>query len=158
MEKSQGKVESQDQMTPRKSLPLHAKVVWVLFTFVYDVNVVVVLLFWTALYKYVHIDFAAPSSHGIVFFLLLIDFSFHNIPVRVLHFIHTYCGAAIFVVFSVIYNFVTKQPIYPILNFREEPATSMAYVFGCFVIGTCAHLFYFFLHRVKHRLFCNACK
>lgn len=133
-------------------LSLPAKLIWVFFNFVYDANVVVVMLFWVVLHNEYPFSFMTVSSHGIVFILLLIDYTFHMIPFRILHFVYAWFGAAAFTVFAVTYNFVTKRPVYSILNFVQFPGTAFAYTLACLFIGMIVHISYYFLNQLKMKI------
>ena len=139
-------------------LKIHVKILWWLSVVVYDANLVMVVsywFYWGFIYAEFPFSFIMLNSHGIVFILLLINYSFQMIPVRILHLIHTWTLAAIFLIFSVIYDFVAKKPVYPILNFREKPGTAIGCVLVCFVFVVVARVINYFLYRLKRKITFN---
>ena len=140
-----------DDTTPKK-LPLHVKILWVLFTIVYDVNVVVVTLYWSVLNNGRPVTFYRINPHGVIFILLLVDFTFHLIPVRILHVVYT-CGfAAAFLVFSVVHDLVTGVPVYPILDYKQKAAMAAVFAALSCLLLVFSHFVLYYLNCLKAKV------
>ena len=136
-------------------LRAYSKVVWVLFEMSLVVSFLVTLMFWVFVmqperaFRSHTRGFRSVNEHAINFLLLLIDFSFHRMPVRVLHMVYPVTFALIYMTFNLVYTFVTKQPVYSILDWIHHPAAGVGYV--CMAIGllVLGQIMFYALHRLK---------
>ena len=93
--------------------------------------------------------FITVSVHGINLVLLLIDFTLHKIPIRILHSVYTFILGVVYVVMSLIYTNTTNKPIYRILDWCHTPNTAALCVVGTFVAIFVVQVVLFGLHRLK---------
>ena len=122
-------------------------------------SIIVVLLFWIILSSEIEgkssgKQFVSISRHGINLLLLLLDFMFHRIPIRVLHFVYTLLFGVLYVVMSVVYCFTTTNHIYgKFIDWYNNPTTTVVTVLATFAAIFLIHFALYGLHRLKVALY-----
>ena len=124
------------------------------------ISFMIFLIYWIFIfgeYVFTHAGewFVAISVHGVNLLLLLIDFAFHKIPVRIMHFVYSFVIGALFAVMSVVYTLSSKKPIYAILDWNTYPGHAVGYVIACFVLIFITQFLLYGLHRLKMRFAIN---
>ena len=120
-------IERHHQVT--ECLPLHLKLFWFWFNLTYLVSSLVFIMYWGFVtsakdFSTSLLAFSTINDHGISFGLLIIDLTFHRIPLKFYHFLYTWVVAGFYITVTVIYNFVTNQPVYSVLNWKQNPVSA----------------------------------
>ena len=99
---------------------------WIWYGLTYVICTVMVVLYWAFVVENFHFDtpeliFSYVNDHGINLVLILIDFCFHKIPVRLFHVVYSIIVAIIYIILSIIYNFAADKPIYKVVDWNDKP-------------------------------------
>lgn len=132
------------------------KFYWFLYSMSHVIGIMVVIVFWSFLFKpfgdsdlksYLTID-----RHGIVYFLLFLEFSLSDIPVRILHFVYPLCFVCIYIIFSMVYWAVSGITIYSVLDWQNKPGQAVLFTFFSLVGGIIMQAIIFLFDIAKHKL------
>lgn len=140
-------------VTPR-DVTCSFKLVWVLHNIAITMTATIVAGYWTVIHDYneelaMDLDtFLKIDSHGINLVLLLIDFFLHKIPFRILHFIHPFLLACIYVIFHIIYWSVTEDTIYTATDWKNAPGFTVLSLVGFLLV-------IFIFHFILYLLYCS---
>ena len=113
-----------------------------------------VALYWAFVTEDFHFDtpeliFSYVNDHGINLVLILIDFCFHKIPVRIFHVVYSITVAIIYIILSVIYNFAADEPIYKVLDWDSKAGWAILYVIIAIVLAIIMQCLFYGLFRLK---------
>jgi len=133
---------------------VHLKFVWILFESSFVVSLLVTAMYWTFIWKPERVGspilwFLNINEHALNFIFLMIDFFFHQIPVRLLHVVYPFLFGLSYVVFSVVYTKCTEHSIYSILDWKDSPEQAISYAFVSLVLLVIGHGMFFCLDRMK---------
>lgn len=130
------------------------KLVWVLHNVAITMTATIVAGYWTVVHDYsrelsMDLDtFLTIDSHGINLLLLILDFFVNKIPFRVLHFIHPFLLACIYVVFHIVYWATTDDIVYAATDWKNEPAITVLSLVGFLLV-------IFVFHFILYLLYCT---
>ena len=130
------------------------KLLWVWYGLTYIICTVMVALYWAFVTEDFHFDtpeliFSYVNDHGINLVLILIDFCFHKIPVRIFHVVYSITVAIIYIILSVIYNFAADDPIYKVLDWDSKAGWAILYVIIAIVLAIIMQCLFYGLFRLK---------
>lgn len=130
------------------------KLLWVWYGLTYIICTVMVALYWAFVTEDFHFDtpeliFSYVNDHGINLVLILIDFCFHKIPVRIFHVVYSITVAIIYIILSVIYNFAADEPIYKVLDWDSKAGWAILYVIIAIVLAIIMQCLFYGLFRLK---------
>jgi len=132
------------------------KASWVSFTIASVNSLVVTITYWSAVYPGVKVDGLIVNEYILATVFMLIEVTFSNIPIRLLHFIYSHVFGSIYVLFTVIYwaaggeDKVGNHYIYKSLNYEDYPGAAIFTVFFVLIIMQfMLHVFLFILFRFR---------
>jgi len=141
-----------DEFSPKNDVQLTGadKFVWFMFNVTLPVCTSVVAAFWGVIYgPSISLSYFTIDRHAIILFLILLDFSFQSIPVRVLHFIYPMTFLVLYMIFSVIYSYATDDVIYDPPNWRKDPKKA-AILFSVIILASgVIHFAFYGIDRLK---------
>ena len=111
---------------PKKKLPKKLKFFWVLFNVAINICVLVVIGYWVLMHDYKKKReskmelFLTLDKHGINLLLIVLDFTMHKIPTRLLHFVYPVFVVISYIFFSLIYWAITGENIYTFLQWNKN--------------------------------------
>ena len=130
------------------------KIVWILYESSFAISILATVLYWGFVSR--HLDhrnrskaFLTISFHLVNFLLLLIDFNFHTIPVRLLHCIYPMIFAILYMVFSFVFTRTTGCLIYKGLDWKRDPTVGVLYVLLIIALVLVGQLLSYGLYRLK---------
>ena len=138
----------------RKTLRIVVVIASVLMEMSIVSSIIIVLIYWIFLLDNVSEHpprelFTTISVHAVNLLLLLIDFTFHQIPVHILHFVYPFVVGLAYIVLSVVYSFTNKTPVYPILDWYNSPSTAAGYAVATLTAIVVFQFLLYGLHRLK---------
>ena len=127
---------------------------WIWYGLTYVICTVMVVLYWAFVVEDFHFDtpeliFSYVSDHGINLVLILIDFCFHKIPVRLFHVVYSIIVAIIYIILSIIYNVAADKPIYKVVDWVDKPGWAAFYVVLALVLVVIMQCIFYGLYRLK---------
>ena len=127
---------------------------WIWYGLTYVICTVMVVLYWAFVVENFHFDtpeliFSYVNDHGINLVLILIDFCFHKIPVRLFHVVYSIIVAIIYIILSIIYNFAADKPIYKVVDWNDKPGWAVFYVILALVLVVIVQCIFYGLYRLK---------
>ena len=130
------------------------RIVWILFESSHGVAMLVTIMYWGFVcshddFKNKSTSFLTVSMHLVNYLLLVIDLSFHRIPVRLVHVVYPIIFGVVYVVFNVVYTRLSKRVIYKIMDWEYHPGWALLYTFMAVAVLMVAQLFAYGLYRVK---------
>jgi len=149
--------ESETNQVFKSSIP--RTITCFLFDLCFNATLLVTVMYWAFLYKdedqegrTAANEFKSINGHLVNFLLLLVDFMFHRIPVRILHALYPVTYGCIYIMFTAIYFAETKSNVYSILNWAEKPGISVVVCLMCIVFVIIIQFVYYALDRIKMKL------
>ena len=150
-------ITSKRRQTPRlESLTCSDKLYWMLFSIVHPISLIIIIIYWgflnngfpgNTLTVYIDID-----QHAIAYGLLLFEYAFTDIPIRILHFIYPFCFALLYLMFNMVYCTITGDIIYPMLDWKEDRKKAGVFVAVSVVVTSFLHVMIFLLDVCKRKL------
>lgn len=127
---------------------------WIWYGLTYVICTVMVVLYWAFVVEDFHFDtpelvFSYVNDHGINLVLILIDFCFQKIPVRLFHVVYSIIVAIIYIILSIIYNFTADKPIYKVVDWNDKPGWAAFYVVLALVLVVIMQCIFYGLYRLK---------
>ena len=127
---------------------------WIWYGLTYVICTVMVVLYWAFVVEDFHFDtpeliFSYVNDHGINLVLILIDFCFHKIPVRLFHVVYSIIVAIIYIILSIIYNVAADKPIYKVVDWVDKPGWAAFYVVLALVLVVIMQCIFYGLYRLK---------
>ncbi len=146
-----------------KPMPCHFKLTWMLFNMSVGNNPMISMVYFFVLYPYIksqnpHYE---PEGldinlHGINTLILILEFCFSAIPVRLLHVIYPVMFGLVYVIFSVIYWSLNTDDnaLYPNVLDWNVPAISAVVVciLACVVLPL-IQLMWYGIYRLRHHIY-----
>ena len=131
---------------------------WVLFMIGIELAVAITLLYWPLLYNPERgisgVNFNTHGSQGII---AVIELLFSGVPVRFYHFFYVQIFAAVYAIFSGIYdiaggtNVFGSPYIYSILDYHGNPGLAVGLVFGVILIFLpIVHFLFYLVYIVRY--------
>ncbi len=118
---------------------------WFLFTIGNELAFVILLLFWTMLYRGGPVDRFSANVHLVNGLVAVIDFWVSGIPVNLLHFVYLMIYGMVYIVFTGIYFAVSNEVVYPVLDYENRIGTAIAVVLcTIFIILPLIHVLFFY--------------
>ena len=156
-------VETTDGQSEEPVVRVLGVAVWMLMEISTALTIIIVLLYWIVLtgisgegyFKYTKTNerFVEINTHGVNLLCLLIDFFFHKIPVRVLHFLYVFVVATLYVVLSVVYSVVTGKALYGLFDWKYNAGSAFGIMVGAYIALFLVHMLLYGLYRVKMIIF-----
>ena len=135
--------EDDDQLTGAD------KFVWLMFNITLPACFCVVVAFWSIIYgPNTNVTFFTVDRHGIDLVLILVDFSLHKIPVRVLHFVYPTTFLILYMIFSVIFSHATDFIIYSAVDWRKNPTKSTLLFLALIIASGVVHFIFYWIDRL----------
>lgn len=128
-----------------------SKIVWILYESSFGISFLSTLMYWAFTASYYNEENQSKtlitiSFHLVNFLLLVIDFTFHTIPVRILHVVYP-------ILFALLYIVVSLAKTGCVVYKNNDPGIVTLFVFLIFLLVICGQLFSYVLYRIKLR-FC----
>lgn len=131
---------------------------WFLQTTSLLMSSVVVVVYWTLLFKPDELGerpfwwFQSIDRHLIIYVLLLIQYVLSKTPIRLLHAVYALGVAALFFIHTYFYYVATGKLVYHIFDWAKSPGKAIVYFLVLGVMAMVLHLVWFGIDALKHHL------
>eukprot|EP00111_Clytia_hemisphaerica_P023374 TCONS_00068820-protein len=140
-------------------LSCYDKIIWLFFNISIAVCTLVVASYWIVLFDGSQdLDFFNIDRHGIILAMVLIDFSLHRIPYRVLHFVYPMIFFILYFIFHVIYSFASEDVIYSPINWQDNPTKAGILFLVIIVLSGVFHFVFYWIDYGKKLLGERCCQ
>ena len=151
----QDQESSNSDPTSNTTLPFAVKFLWAWHQFTLSIILALTILYWILIRS--SNDFETPTrsfsyinDHGGLFTLLVIDFCFSKIPIRILHVVYCQLVTILYLIVTIIYNFAANDAVYPgVLDWQNKAGWSAVYVVGGLILLFVVQLIFYGLYRWK---------
>lgn len=129
---------------------------WLLFDVSLGISLLVTLMFWGFVvvpdnFKTSLVTYITYNEHLLNLLLLIVDYTFHCIPIRVYHALYPILFGCMYLVFSAIYYSTTGDVIYVILDWRNNADSAIVYTVVSMSLLIVGQIFFFFIDKLKVR-------
>ncbi|XP_038056158.1 protein rolling stone-like [Patiria miniata] len=118
-----------------EELCVRHKTHWFLFSMTTNLNFLVTLVYWSALYTPMLPLIYDLTMHTLTSVVCLLDIFLTPVPIYLLHFVYPLLLGTIYLVFTLIFWAVGgfhRQPIYPFLDYTDHPGRAAGAIVGIF--------------------------
>ncbi|XP_057317350.1 protein rolling stone-like [Hydractinia symbiolongicarpus] len=141
----------------RKEIPWHVKLFWAWYNVTYVITIVTDLMYWGFVYQPSHFDtfdmrFSNINDHSALLAMLLIDFTFHRIPVHLYHVVYSIVVAVIYLMVSIIYTLSSGRYVYKVLNWKDDAGKAVFFFFIALLLAVIIQIVMYGLYRLKIRI------
>ncbi|XP_022107394.1 protein rolling stone-like isoform X2 [Acanthaster planci] len=138
--------------TAGEGLLLRHKTHWFLFAMTTDINFLVTLVYWCALYMPSLPLIYDLTMHTLTSVVCLLDLALTPVPVRLLHCIYPLLLGTVYLAFTVVFWAVGgygREPIYWLLDYSNYPGRAAGAIVGIFVALLFLHVVVWALYKLK---------
>ena len=120
---------------------------WLFFTIGNELAILVLILFWSLVYKGEKITGVSANTHLINGLLAVVDVCITGLPVNLLHCIYLLILSSVYSTFSGVYFIITGDNIYSVLDYKNHTGGAVGlYLSLTFLLLPAVHFLIFILH------------
>lgn len=149
---------SNSDHTSNITLPFAVKFLWAWHQFTLSIILTLTILYWILIrtsndFKTPTKAFSYINDHGGLFILLMFDFFFTKIPIRILHVVYCQMVTILYLIVTIVYDFAADDAVYPgVLDWQNKAGWSAIYVVGGLILMVIVQLIFYGLFRWKLNL------
>jgi FAR-17a/AIG1-like protein. len=137
-------------------MPKKIRIFWLLSNLAYMVGGLIVIMYWGFVHRQRFLKtpgdyYDIINFHGIIYFLVLIDFFMGNVPIRILHTFYVILFGLTYAVFSAIYTMVSGRWIYPVIKWKTAPKEAVIFCVLALGVLVVLQLLFYGVYRLRKR-------